>query len=408
MRNVPLLFSAAAALGFGGWLLAATITPPEPSKAVSIGVILSTSGSADYIGKPEKAVLEALKQQWVQSPLSAGRAIELKYSDSGTKPAQALTLFRQYATDQSVIAIIGPSTSPESIPIARETDTYSDGDPPVVLSLAASREIVFSSESESNNSPRPRKWVFKFAQNDDLAAKRLVAEIIRRNSRKLALLYQNDAFGASGAEVFREAVRSRGELTLVHDVAFDAGLTRPEPVVASVPENVDAVIIWGTKPGPEQLVKEFRARGRTSQIYLSHGNASSEIIRATGTASEGVIVVGSRVLIRPENLNANRPGDMVILEFRGLWKKQNIPGEPSHFAGHARDAFDLLRKTLTEDQQIKTRSDLRAALERRVSPYVGVTGTFNFSPSDHAGLTEEAFETYIIHNGEFVPVEAGR
>jgi branched-chain amino acid transport system substrate-binding protein len=99
---------------------------------------------------------------------------------------------------------------------------------------------------------------------------------------------------------------------------------------------------------------------------------------------------------------------MVILEFRGLWKKQNIPGEPSHFAGHARDAFDLLRKTLTEDQQIKTRSDLRAALERRVSPYVGVTGTFNFSPSDHAGLTEEAFETYIIHNGEFVPVEAGR
>ena len=36
--------------------------------------------------------------------------------------------------------------------------------------------------------------------------------------------------------------------------------------------------------------------------------------------------------------------------------------------------------------------------------FVGTAGIFNFSPTDHNGLTMDAFEMLTVKNGRFVPL----
>jgi branched-chain amino acid transport system substrate-binding protein len=253
-------------------LLIAVACKGEHSAArVRVGVLLATSGPADFIGKPERQVLEALLEDY-RKHTQSDPGIELLFRDTGGRLESALALFKFFAEDQSIVAIIGPSTSGESIALAVEAERAQIP----LLSLAASQQIVLDDNGAT------RSWVFKFAQNDDLAADRLARAMVANSHTSVALFYSDDGFGKSGANVFRKAVERAGVLRLVHDVAFPSGLSQPGPLVASLPPNAEAVLIWGTAPGPALLVQELRRRHHRAQIYLSHGNASEDFIRSAG------------------------------------------------------------------------------------------------------------------------------
>src|SRR5690606_9062388 len=115
------------------------------------------------------------------------------------------------AQNDRVIAIIGPSTSGESIPLAVMAD--SAGIP--LLSLAASRLIVEPEPGEVN------PWAFKFAQNDDLAAGRLVSVMVQEGDQNVAFLYENSGFGKSGQAVFGDAVEGTG-VSVQYESSFPA------------------------------------------------------------------------------------------------------------------------------------------------------------------------------------------
>lgn len=364
---------------------------------ITIGVILSITGRADFIGKPEKQVLEALGVNRQEGP-NTTPDFDLDIRDSEGKPEAAKNLFTAFANNPDVVAIIGPSTSGESIPLAEEADKI--GIP--LLSLAASKKIVQPGDG------KPRKWAFKFAQNDDLAAQLIISTILQKELKRVALLYSNDGFGKSGAEVFKEMLKQT-TLQFKHESMFQASMDTPEPIVSGLSSDIDAIVIWGTAPGPQLLVSALRKRGLGAQVFLSHGNASDEFVKSVGVAGEGVILVGSRVLTEEKYLNKEIESDLVILEFREFWRKR-FGGNPSHFGGHARDAFELLLAALRDSnvqkaESIMRRNAIRNYLETKVTQFSGVTGTFSFSESDHAGLDSRSFEIYQIRNNVFIPLE---
>ncbi len=365
-------------------VLAAILLKPRPGPQAIVGVILSQTGSADFIGKPEAAVLAELEKQ------DKGLPFELEIKDSGGSVDHALTIFDEFRKNPNVIAVIGPSTSGESIAVAKEAEKHHIP----LLSLAASKKIVTKPDAKPG-APAPA-WAFKFAQNDDLAANRLVAAMKAEGNASVALLYSNDGFGKSGASVARAAINDASGLTLVHDVPFPPLLDRADSLASSVPNAVDAILIWGTSPGPASLVKALARRDHPAQVYLSHGNASPSFIAATGTAAEGAILVGSRIL-KP-SLSKEDPRDLVLIEYGQFWINGPFTGRPSQFGGYARDAFGVLSQ-LTRGGAL-SRQAIRDELES-MPIYVGVTGNFDFEFDDHAGLTSDAFETYIIQSGTF-------
>jgi branched-chain amino acid transport system substrate-binding protein len=62
--------------------------------------------------------------------------------------------------------------------------------------------------------------------------------------------------------------------------------------------------------------------------------------------------------------------------------------EGDHFGGHAWDAVMLLKGAIEHGGD--TPAAIRDALEKTTN-FPGIGGVFNFSRTDHAGLTKEAF-----------------
>ena len=360
---------------------------PEPDP-IRIGVILAQTGAASFLGEPEAAVLRALMES------RTNPRIVLDIKDSGGDAARAQTLFDAFAADSSVIGVIGPSTSGESIALGASADARKL----VLMSLAAAKRIVFDDAGAT------RPYVFKFAQNDDLAAARLAAAM-RTNAQNLvtAMLYSDDAFGTGGAEAFRAVASGNPVIQITTDVSYAAQLQSADAIAAQI-GAAPAVIIWGTTPGPALIVKALRARGYAGRIYLSHGNATGVFLQDAGAAAEGAYVVGSRLLINPDLLVTGNPVDNAIRSYLTLWARIST-GTPSTFGGHARDAlevvFSVADTSLLNLSPTARRQGLRNRLEA-VRGFNGVTGVFNFSAADHAGLTATAFELYRIEGGRFV------
>ena len=96
---------------------------------VKIGAIFSVTGAASFLGEPEKNTVLMLKEQINKSGGINGRPVEIIIEDSKSDESAAVLAAKKLIERDKVIAIIGPSTTGESmavIPIATELLSTSD------------------------------------------------------------------------------------------------------------------------------------------------------------------------------------------------------------------------------------------------------------------------------------------
>lgn len=366
------------------------------SEARRVAVIVARTGPADFIGAPEWDVSTKLVERY-KSVGAMPPNVEVTFFDSGSNIKQAQEHFATIAADPRYLAIIGPSTSGESLALAESAEAVKIP----LLSLAASKKIV----EKEQDADGTKDWVFKFAQNDDLAATKLLTIIKRDNEGKvpaIAVLYADDAFGRSGNEVIQAITAETGLVTITLSAPFPPSMTGTEGVIGSLPAGLDALVVWGTSPGPSLLVQDLARTRPGLQVYLSHGNATNQFIQDAGLSAEGVKLVGSRILVPPTDSN-NSASDSAAIQYLSFWKENSLEGSPNHFGGHAYDALTLTLQILS-DPDVASRAQFRRHVEQQTS-YAGVTGTFSFSSTDHAGLTTEAFSAYEIRDGRFANLD---
>jgi branched-chain amino acid transport system substrate-binding protein len=128
--------------------------------AIKVGAIFSVTGPAAFLGGPEQKTAEMLVEKINNEGGVDGQKIELIVKDSGGKPETAISMAKQLIEEQKVLAIIGPSTSGETMAIkniCQEGKT-------ILLSCAAAEDIVNPVAS----------YVFKTPQKDSDAARRIL------------------------------------------------------------------------------------------------------------------------------------------------------------------------------------------------------------------------------------------
>ena len=142
------------------------------------------TGGAANLGAPEEKTAKMLVEKINQSGGVIGRKIELIVKDSGSKPENAISLAKQLMEEDKVLAIIGPSTSGETMAIknlCQEGKT-------ILMSCAAAETIVDPVAS----------YVFKTPQKDSDAARRIFAVIKDKGLSKVGVIVSNDGFGMAG------------------------------------------------------------------------------------------------------------------------------------------------------------------------------------------------------------------
>jgi branched-chain amino acid transport system substrate-binding protein len=351
---------------------------------IKIGAILSVTGPASFLGGPEARTLEMLVAETNKKGGVMGRQVQLIIKDSGASPEKAFSFAKQLIDEDKVFAIIGPSTSGESMKIksvAEEGKT-------ILMSCAAAEAIV-----------NPvAKYVFKTPQSDKDAVLKIFQQMKKMKISRIGVLSSNTGFGGAGKGQIEKFAPQHG-ITIVANEVYDKAASDLTAEVTKIKAaNVQAIVNWSIEPAQAIVIKNARQIGLTIPIFQSHGFGNIKYVDAAGEAAEGVMFPAGRLLVA-DVLPKNDPQRELLLQYKKDYMAFCSGEECSTFGGHAYDAFIILVKGI-EKAKSTDKEAVRTAIEN-LKGVVGTGGIFNFSPTDHNGLGIDAFEMLTVKKGKF-------
>ena len=370
--------------------------------AYKIGFVAAATGSSSSLGEPERDAAQLLQKQLtaqggVKGPDGVLHPVEIIIHDTQGSGDIAVPLAKKLIDDSGVVAIIGPTTSPESmalIPVVQEAEVP-------MISMASSSGIV--------EPVAERKWVFKSAQSNRHTAPWQVKYAKAKGLTKIASFFVNNAYGEDGRDGIRAAAKEAG-LTIVIEETFAATDTDMTAQLTKLKASgAEALLVTATPPSASILTKQFREMDLKIPIIHNHGIGMPAFIALCGEAvAEGVCFPMGK-LVAVSTLSDSDPQKKVLQDFaRDFQASAGKP--PSTFAGHAWDAIRLvvagLEKVPTGLPLKEQRARLRDALES-TQGFVGTGGIYNMSAQDHVGLSTSDIVLARITNGqwEYFPPE---
>ena len=369
-------------LALGGLMLCHTLAlAGEP---IRIGAIFSVTGPASFLGEPERNTAKMLEEDLNRDGGLLGRKVEVIVYDDESDATKAVTAVDRLIKRDRVAAIVGPSTSGSSLAIISKIE---EAQIPL-LSCAAAKKIA----------DPVKRWVFKTPQNDNLAVGKIFQHARKSGINKVAILTVSDAFGAAGREELKGMAPQAG-ISVVADEVFGPKDTDTTAQLTRIKgTDAQAIIVWGTNPGPAVVTRNRVQLKIALPMYMSHGVASKKFIELAGPENaEGILLPAGRLLVEGQ-LPAGHPQKKVLAGYIKDYE-QRFKQPVSTFGGHAWDAVMLLAQAIQNAKSAEP-SAIRDALEK-IRGFQGTAGTFSYSPEDHSGLTEDAFVMIRVTKGEW-------
>ena len=373
-----LVAGAALVLGAFGALAA------EPIK---IGSVLSVTGPAAFLGDPELKTLQMYVDDLNKKGGVIGRPLQLVHYDDGSDANKANGFAKRLIDDDKVDILVGGTTTGSTmsmVPLAEKS-----GIP--FISLAGAVVII----------EPVKKFVFKTPHTDRMAAEKVFEDMKKRGITKVALLSETSGFGASGKKE-TEAVAGKYGITLVANETYGPKDTDMSPQLTKIKgtPGVQAVFVFGLGQGPAIVTKNYKQLGIALPLYQSHGVASGEFLKLAGPAADGVRLPSPAQSI-PGKLADNDPQKPVVTAYDQAYRAA-YKDEASTFGGYAYDglmiAVDAIKRAGSTDK-----AKVRDAIEA-TKGYVGSSGVFNMSATDHMGLELSSFRLLEIKNGDWTIV----
>lgn len=364
-------------------LMCSPVLTVQAAEPIKIGAVLSVSGPASFLGEPERNTLLMLQDKINSQGGLLGHPLELIIYDDETEVNKAVLAADRLLKRDRVVAAMGGTTSGNTLAIMPK---FAQARIPLV-SLAAAERIV-----------KPiNPWVFKTPQSDRHAVIKILEHAQDQGYQNIAIITVSDGFGQAGREVLLELVPAYG-MTLVADEIYGPRDTDMTPQLTKIRGlNPDAIICWGTNPGPAVIARNRVQLGMTTPLYMSHGVASKRFIELAGDASEGLILPAGRLAVA-DQLPEDHPQKALLLEYIQEYEAR-FNTEVSTFGGYAYDAMTLLAEAIVRAGEA-TPQAIRDNLET-ISGFVGTGGIFELSAEDHNGLDERAFVIVRITGGDW-------
>jgi branched-chain amino acid transport system substrate-binding protein len=262
---------------------AATLAPPlawaQAKPPVKVGAVLSMSGPAAVFGIPERDALNALIKE--NGVMMDGRRVDFVFCDDKTNPTEAARCVTQLINDEKVVAIVGPGTGGGILaagPVAQRLQVPLLG-PAGTVAVTDKKNAFFP-------------WVFRIAPNDTAGMESLWRQVVRNGARKVAIIYQEDAYGKFGAEFAQQLSKDLG-FTVVEAIGVPYTATDLTPQVTKF-RNAGAEAVFMqlsvTSLGATFL-KAVNEVGFKVPLYANSGLAQRGFIDAAGPLGEGVRVL---------------------------------------------------------------------------------------------------------------------
>jgi branched-chain amino acid transport system substrate-binding protein len=361
--------------------LSVTFCTQTEKEAIKVGAILAVTGPASFLGAPESKTLEMMVEEINEKGIK-GRKIELIIKDSGANPEKAISFAKQLIEEEQVFAIIGPSTSGETMQIKEICEEGKT----ILLSCAAAEAIV----------DPVFKYVFKTPQKDSYAAESIFLTMKEMGISKVGVVAANSGFGQAGKGQLEKYAPKHG-IEIVIAETYDRSATDLTAVLTKLKgRNVEAVVNWSIVPAQSIIPKNMKQLGMDIPLFQSHGFGNIKYVEAAGEAAEGIIFPCGRLLVA-DGLPKDHPQKDVLVKYKSDYESR-YNEDASTFGGHAYDALIILVEALKKGNF--EREKVRDAIEG-IKDLPGTGGVFTFSAEDHNGLGMDSFEMLTVKGGKF-------
>lgn len=299
-----------------------------------------------------------------------GRKIRLVAEDDGYQPIRAVEAARKLLDKDRVFSLIltlGTATSEALFPIVQR-----EGVP------------LIGPASESGTMAFPfKKYVFFASTPYSYQAVVIVDYIVRdikAKNPRIAILYQDDDYGADGLRGFHEAVKEYS-LAPAAEVPYKVGTVDFSSHVRKLREaNPDFVILWTVLRETAAVLKEAHKLGWDPQFIGASPAADPMVLKIAGESAEfgkGFIAVHVHYLEHGDSAGAR--------EYQELIRKYD-PGHPLGFYDFAgAGVAKILVEGLTRAGKDLTREKLVKSLETLTAWESGYGPPLTYSKDSRAG-----------------------
>jgi len=375
LRSIAVITVAGLLLLFG--------TSCSGEKTIKIGAILSITGPAAYLGGPEERTLKMMADEYNKNGGINGQKVELVIKDSASKSENALSFAKQLIEEEKVVAIIGPSTSGETLAIK---DLCEKSKMPLI-SCAAAEAIV---------DPQAR-YVFKTPQKDSYVVRWIFDSMKKQSITKVGVLASLSGFGKGGLEQLEKYAPEYG-ITLTAKESYDPTVTDLTALLTKLSvSGAQAIVNWSIEPAQSIVAKNMKQLNLSIPLYQSHGFGNLMYVEAAGDAAEGIIFPCGRLLIAEELPDSHLQKSLLVnykTQYKALYNE-----EASAFGGYAYDALLILKTAI--EQAKSTDGDAIVNEIEKITNLPGTSGVFNMSATDHNGLTMDSIELLTVKDGKF-------
>ncbi len=360
---------------------AAQAARPEPLR---IGVIGPFSGPSSDFGIP---MLQGV--QLAVSEINAvggylGRPLELVVRDDQARPDVGLAQSKSLAAAQ-VAATLGFCNTGVAM---ASLDVFQQQRIPLLVPCAAGSPVTA-------RFPPRESYVFRTSARDSLQADFVVADLVRRGWKRVAVFADQTPYGESGLADVRKALSARA-LEPVHVARFPLGV-KDLGAELQAARAAGADVIFSYTVGPENAVI---ARGREAlrwNVTQVGGWPLSFpfFIDGGGPAAEGALMAQTFIA---EPSNERRAAFLAAYSRR--FKLRRIPVPMA--AAQAYDAtYILLYALFGLRDGVVDGPALKASLENLPRTYYGVVATYErpFSPDDKDAVTAEMLVMGQVRRG---------
>jgi branched-chain amino acid transport system substrate-binding protein len=391
---LAVMMLAAAGCSAPGGSTGVSTGSAEAKPPIKIGVVVSLTGTYAGLGVPEKNAIAMEVDRINASGGIDGRNLDVLYEDDATDPAKAQAATTRLIEQEKVVAIIGATGTGQSMGMRGDIDRA--GIPQI--SMAGGNAITATFDKLVFQTPWPNRIVVPFT----------LSYMKSKGITRIALLSDSGGYGKDGRSVVLEQVAKYG-IAIVADETFNAGdtdmTTQLTKVKAKAPQ---AVWMWAAGKEGAIIAKNLSGLQGTGTLkesialYGTPGNGRKEFVDGAGAAAEGFTFAAGRIL-SPASYGAGTPAYKVATDFVDRYTAAYSKA-PDIFAGHAFDAITILVDALKRTGPNVDPVKLRDAIEGTTG-LVGVGGTFDFSATDHNGLTEKDLVIYRVEGGAWKVVE---
>ena len=240
---------------FAVWSLSGTLFAQGVSAdTILIGQSAALSGPAEQLGKEMKAGAEAYFEVVNKSGGVNGRKIKLISVDDGYEPDKAAANTKKLIEEEKVLALFGYVGTPTSN---------------AALPIFTAAKVPFVGAFTGAQSLRDpfNRYVFNVRASYFDETELIVAHLVQQGITKIAVFYQNDAYGKAGLAGVERAMKKR-KLEVADTATVERNTTDVAAAVGKLAKSgSSAIIMIGAYKSCAAFIKAMKLAGGFQQFW---------------------------------------------------------------------------------------------------------------------------------------------